>query len=97
MMKRNQKSHRVLRPLQGSTIDPTPSVKVHLHADHGSCHVQVLPNSGAEILAAGEHILPQLNEYKDNLLPSEFTPRGAIWTENACHLEDVRMFSACWL
>ena len=25
----------------------------------------------------GEHVLPRLNEYRDNLLPSEFTPRAA--------------------
>jgi len=37
----------------------------------------VLPDSGADISAAGEHILARLNEYKDNLLPSEFTPRAA--------------------
>ena len=60
-----------------STIDPAPTVKVHLRTHHGDCHVQVLPDSGADISAAGEHILLQLNEYKDNLLPSEFTPRAA--------------------
>ena len=38
---------------------------------------QVLPDSGADISAAGEHVLPLLNEYKDSLLPSEFTPCAA--------------------
>jgi len=60
-----------------STIDPAPTIKVHLRTHHGSCHTQVLPDSGADISAAGEHVLPLLNEYKDNLLPSEFTPRAA--------------------
>ena len=52
-------------------------MKVLLHTHHGSCHSQVLPDSGADISAAGEHVLPLLNEYKDNLLPSEFMPRSA--------------------
>ena len=59
------------------TIDLAPTVTVHLHTHHGSYHTQVLPDSGADISAAGEHVLPPLNEYRDNLLPSEFTPRAA--------------------
>ena len=59
---------------QVSTIDPAPTVKVHLRTHHGDFHAQVLPDSGADISTAGEHILLLLNEY---LLPSEFTPRAA--------------------
>ena len=44
---------------------------------HGSCQTQVLPDSGADISAAGEHILSRLNEHRDNLLPSEFSPHAA--------------------
>ena len=62
---------------QVATIDPAPTVTVHLHTHHGSYRTQVLPDSGADISAAGEHVLPRLNEYRDNLLPSEFTPRAA--------------------
>ena len=60
-----------------ATIDPAPTVTVHLHTHHGSYRTQVLPDSGADISAAGEHVLPRLNEYRDNLFPSEFTPRSA--------------------
>ena len=48
-----------------------------LHTFYGSCHTEVLPDTGADVSAAGEHILSQLNEHKDNLLPSEFTPHVA--------------------
>ena len=59
-----------------STIDPAPTVLLSTH--YGSCHSwQVLPDSGGDISAAGEHVLPLFNEHKDNLLPSEFTPCAA--------------------
>jgi len=45
---------------QVSTIDPAPTIQVHLRTHHGSCHAQVLPNSGADILVAGEHVLHSL-------------------------------------
>ena len=43
---------------QVATIDPAPTVIVHLHTHHGSYHTQVLLDSGADISAAGEHVLP---------------------------------------
>jgi len=77
---------------QLSTIDPAPTVKVHLLTHHGDCNVQVLSNSGATIWAAGEHILPQLNVYKDKLLPSEFTPRAA----NGQRMHAIEKMRVCW-
>jgi len=44
---------------------------MHLCTHHDS---QKLPDSGADASSAGEHILLRLNEHKNNLLPSEFTP-----------------------
>ena len=74
---------------------------------HGSCQTQVLPDSGADISAAGEHILSRLKEHRDNLLPSEFSPHAANGqqmksTGKMCvqfriagkeHNEDVYIFS----
>ena len=59
------------------TIEPAPTVTMQIITPNVSCRTQVLPDSGADISAAGEHILPHLNEHRDNLLPSEFTPRIA--------------------
>ena len=39
---------------QVATIDPAPTVTVHLHTHHGSYCTKVLPDSGADISAAGE-------------------------------------------
>ena len=58
-------------------IEPAPTITMQIITPNGSCRTQVLPDSGADISAAGEHILPHLNEHRDNLLPSEFTPRAA--------------------
>jgi len=60
-----------------STIDPAPTVKVVLRTHHGSCHVQVLLDSGADISATREYVFPLLNEYKDNFVQSEFMPHAA--------------------
>ena len=62
---------------QIKTIDPAPTVMMQIVTPHGSCHAQVLPDSGADISAAAEHILSRLNEHRNNLLPSEFTPHAA--------------------
>ena len=59
------------------TIEPAPTITMQIITPDGSCRTQVLPDSGADISAAGEHILPHLNEHRDDLLPSEFTPRAA--------------------
>ena len=51
------------------TIEPAPTITMQIITPNGSCRTQVLPDSGADISAAGEHILPHLNEHRDNLLP----------------------------
>ena len=67
----------VLSIKQVATIDPAPTIMVEVSTIHGSFRTAILPDSGADISAAGENILPPLNEYKENLLPSEFRPRVA--------------------
>ena len=67
----------VLSVKQVATIDPAPTIMVEVSTIHGSVRTAILPDSGADISAAGENILPPLNEYKENLLPSEFRPRVA--------------------
>ena len=62
---------------QIKATDPAPTVMMRIITPNGSCQTQVLPDSGADISAAGEQILSQLNEHRDNLLPSEFAPHAA--------------------
>jgi len=71
-------------------VDPVPTVLLSTH--HGSCHSQVLPDSGADISAAGEHVLPPFNEHKDNLLPFEFTSRAA----NGQRMHAIEKMHACF-
>ena len=62
---------------QIKAVDPAPTVMMHIITPNGSCQTQVLPDLGADISAAGEQILSQLNEHRNNLLPSEFAPHAA--------------------
>ena len=50
---------------------PAPTVLLHARALNGEADVQVLPDSGANICAAGTQFLTKLGEHKDNLNPSD--------------------------
>ena len=50
--------------------DPAPKLKIDTTTLNGATTTAVLPDSGADISAAGTSILSQLNEHIDNLLPS---------------------------
>ena len=62
---------------QMSTSDPAPTILIKLSSLNGSCHTDVLPDSGADISAAGEPLLRLLNDHVYNLLPSEIIPHTA--------------------
>ena len=62
---------------QVTATDPAPTILIHISSDNGSQHMQVLPDSGADVSAAGQQLLQHLNEHINNLLPSEITPRAA--------------------
>ena len=57
-----------------TTIEPAPTITIHICLLNGSAPVTVLQDSGAEISIAGHHLLQSLNEHKDNLLPSHMSP-----------------------
>ena len=59
-----------------ASTDPAPLIPISVSSLHGSITIKVLPDSGADISAAGTEILCHLNEYVDNLLPSRITPRA---------------------
>ena len=73
---------------------------------NGAVTTAVLPDSGADISAAGTGILSQLNEHIDNLLPSSVIPKAANGAEmhpvgrlpvcfkigNKKHLDDLHIY-----
>ena len=56
-------------------IQPAPTIQAELSTRNGSTSMQVLPDSGADISVAGPNIIQSLNDHRDNLLPSQVTPR----------------------
>ena len=48
---------------------------VSISSSTGNKNIKVLPDSGADISAAGQHIMRYLGHYKSNLVPSIITPR----------------------
>ncbi len=55
---------------------PAPTLPVHIQGLNGEAVVEVLPDSGADISAAGIEFLSQINEHVLNLLPSDVKPRA---------------------
>ena len=64
-----------------SSTDPAPLIPINISSLHGSITIKVLPDSGADISAAGTEILCRLNEHVDNLLPSRIIPRAVNGTK----------------
>lgn len=56
--------------------DPAPTLTVHIQALNGQATIEVLPDSGADISAAGTDFLSHFNEHVPNLLPSDVKPRA---------------------
>ena len=56
--------------------DPAPTLTVHIKALNGQAMVEALPDSGANICAAGVDFLAHIKEHTLNLLPSEVKPRA---------------------
>ena len=61
--------------------DPAPKITINITTLNGSTSISVLPDSGADVSAAGKAILHHLNEHVDNLLPSHIVPKAAKGTE----------------
>ena len=61
--------------VNGITFEPAPTIKAHLSTPNGSALLTALPDSGADVSVAGLNVIEQLSDHKDNLLPSQVTPR----------------------
>ena len=60
-----------------TSTDPAPNVSVNITSSNGSTLTKALPDSGADISAAGRGILRLINEKISNLLPSNIIPKVA--------------------
>ena len=56
--------------------ESAPTIKVYMLSWADKRSVTVLPDSGAEITAAGTEILDYLDHHPDNFLPSTVIPRA---------------------
>ena len=66
---RLQSDHIQLYNITGSKAEPAPTISVQMTST-------VLPDSGADISAAGHTIVGMLGHHLDNLAPSEISPRA---------------------
>ena len=72
-----QIKHHTLSNIRNvASTDPAPLIPINVTSLHGSITIKVLPDSGADISAAGTEILCCLNEHANNLLPSRIIPRA---------------------
>ena len=65
-----------LSELAHGPATPAPTVIMQLSTRHGQASLDILPDSGAEISAAGPQFVKALGEYMDNLAPSNIRPRA---------------------
>ena len=56
---------------------PAPTVLLHARALNGEADIDILPDSGANICAAGTQFLAKIGERKDNLDHSDIKPQAA--------------------
>ena len=91
---------------QVTTAEPAPTIKIRITTTNGSTVISVLPDSGADISAAGPQLLTLLDEHPLNLLPSlvsphtasghKMTPIGKLPTtlslQDRQHCEDMHIF-----
>ena len=65
-----------LFPLTQQLTDPAPKIRVQVSTVMGTHELTVLPDSGADISAAGTDILTCLGCHPNNLLPSAVIPKS---------------------
>ena len=75
-----------------TSTNPAPKLQMDIITLNGAVTTAVLPDSGADISAAGTGILSQLNEHIDNLLPSSVIPKAA----NGAKMHPVGRLPVCF-
>lgn len=69
-------NHIQLYNITEKNAEAAPTIRVHMSSSSVTRQVEVLPDSGADISAAGQGILKILGQHEDNLLPSSISPRA---------------------
>ena len=64
-----------LSELSGKSIVPAPTVSMHISTCNGQASFDILPDSGADISAAGPQFVQALGECMDNLAELSVTPK----------------------
>ena len=62
-------------------MEKAPLIKVCITSANSSSKLEVLPDSGADILVAGKEVLQHLNEQANCLPPSAVTPKAVNGTK----------------
>ena len=57
-------------------IVPAPTITAQVTTNNGQASIDILPDSGADICAAGPEFVRKLGEHLDNLAKSDVTPRA---------------------
>ena len=65
-----------LSNLGKGSITPAPTVRMHVTTRNGQADVSILPDSGADICAAGPLFVAALGEHMDNFAHSDVAPRA---------------------
>ena len=55
--------------------EPAPTIMVQISSSTGTRYIEVLPDLGADISAAGQGVLKVPGQHIDNILPSNISPR----------------------
>ena len=71
----SQQQHLQLYKVQEAATEPAPTITVQVSSSTGTRSLDSLPDSGADISAAGQEVLEFLGQHFDNILPSRISPR----------------------
>ena len=63
-----------LYTMKESSAEPAPTITAQILSSRETHHIEVLPDWGAHILAAGKGMSKILGQHIDNLLPSNINP-----------------------
>ena len=70
---------------QVTAAEPVPTILIGITTNKRFYLAQVLPDSGADISAAGQDLLDHLDEHTDQLVPSQIIP----WATNGQKMYSV--------
>ena len=76
----SETNHLQLYSIKDNAAEAAPTIMVSTTSSTGTKLIQMLPDSGADISAAGQEILNLLIHHADNIQPSGISPRAVNGT-----------------